>query len=302
MTARWQALGEKLSVYNWIKDQVLFSPSLNGSVIFQTFLSDVKRFSPMCLTTKKTQISMKDNSAANTCLAVLKVSIMKSLLFGLMVFVFEKILIFSNLKKFSLAKRKVGARSTEFCTLKRGDLLQVPRTLFIHFGIYLGNNKVAHLMPDILPAISEDKYLTGKVVTNKRLILGVLAKVASIRVDTVQDFAYGGSIIVNHMDKSFKTKPLSNEEVAQRAEKLVGSTSYSLLWDNCEHFVTYCRYGSPVSFQSDKFCDILKKIIRDQRSIVISAAVGLALTLCLGIGPFTTLPSFLITFTLWMAS
>ncbi|XP_077135493.1 lecithin retinol acyltransferase-like isoform X1 [Ranitomeya variabilis] len=245
---------------------------------------------------------MKDNSAANTCLAVLKVSIMKSLLFGLMVFIFEKILIFSNLKKFSLAKRKVGARSTESCTLKRGDLLQVPRTLFVHFGIYLGNNKVAHLMPDILPAISEDKYLIGKVVTNKRLILGVLAKVASIRVDIVQDFAYGGSIIVNHMDKSFKTKPLSNEEVAQRAEKLVGATSYSLLWDNCEHFVTYCRYGSPVSFQTDKFCDILKKIIRDQRSIVISAAVGLALTLCLGIGPFTTLPSFLITFSLWMAS
>ncbi|XP_066429705.1 lecithin retinol acyltransferase-like isoform X1 [Eleutherodactylus coqui] len=228
---------------------------------------------------------------------------MKSLLVGLMVFIFEKIFVFANLKKFSLAKRKIGASCiTEFCTLKRGDLLQVPRTLFVHFGIYLGENKVAHLMPDILPAISDDKYLIGKVVTNKRLILGVLAKVASIRVDSVQDFAYGGNIIVNHMDRSFKTKPLSNEEVAQRAEKLLGATSYSLLWDNCEHFVTYCRYGFPVSFQTDKFCDIVKKIIRDQRSVVISAAVGMALTLCVGVGPFTALPSFLITFTLWMAS
>ncbi|CAN2388766.1 lecithin:11-cis retinol acyltransferase activity [Pristimantis euphronides] len=228
---------------------------------------------------------------------------MKSLLVGLMVFIFEKIFIFANLKKFSLAKREVGERCvTELCTLKRGDLLEVPRTLFVHFGIYLGNNKVAHLMPDILPAISDDKSLIGKVVTNKRLILGVLAKVASIREDTVQDFAYGGNIIVNDMDRSFKTKPLSNEEVAQRAEKLVGATSYSLLWDNCEHFVTYCRYGFPVSFQTDKFCDIVKKIIRDQRSVVISAAVGMALTLCVGVGPFTALPSLLITFTLWMAS
>ncbi|KAM4053851.1 lecithin retinol acyltransferase-like [Anomaloglossus baeobatrachus] len=227
---------------------------------------------------------------------------MKSLLVGLMVFIFEKILIFSNLKKFRLQNRNVEARSAEFCTLNRGDLLQVPRTLFIHFGIYLGNNKVAHLMPDILPAIFDNKCLIGKVVTNKRLILGVLAKVASIRVDTVQDFAYGGSIIVNPMDKSFKTKPLSNEEVAQRAEKRVGATSYSLLWDNCEHFVTYCRYGSPVSFQANKFCDVLKKIIRDQRIVVISAAAGLVLTLCVGLGPFTILPSFLITFTLWMAS
>ncbi|XP_040274504.1 lecithin retinol acyltransferase-like isoform X1 [Bufo bufo] len=228
---------------------------------------------------------------------------MKSLLVGLMVFIFEKIFIFANLKKFSLEKRKVRARcAIELSTLKRGDLLEVPRTLFVHFGIYLGNNKVAHLMPDILPAISDDECLIGKVVTNKRLILGVLAKVASIRVDTVQDFAYGGSIMVNHMDKSFKTKPFSNEEVAQRAEKLVGATSYSLLWDNCEHFVTYCRFGFPMSFQTDKFCEIVKKIIRDQRSVVISAALGLALTLCVGVGPFTTLPSFLFTFTLWMAS
>lgn len=51
-----------------------------------------------------------------------------------------------------------------------------------------------------------------------------------------------------------------------------------------------------------QFCEILKKIIRDQRSVLISAALGLALTLSMGIGPSTTLPCFLFTFTLWMAS
>ncbi|XP_075469036.1 lecithin retinol acyltransferase-like isoform X1 [Ascaphus truei] len=178
---------------------------------------------------------------------------MKTLILGMIVFLFEKLFIFANLKMFSLTTRKNRTRRHgDVCFLKRGDLLEVPRTLFIHFGIYLGNNKVAHLMPDILPALVDDTCSTQKVVTNKRLIMGVLAKVASIRVDSVQDFAYGGSITVNHMDSSFKTKPLSNEEVAQRAEKLVGATSYSLLWNNCEHFVTYCRYGIPVSFQTDK--------------------------------------------------
>ncbi|XP_075054475.1 lecithin retinol acyltransferase-like [Mixophyes fleayi] len=245
---------------------------------------------------------MRQNTAVKTCLAMLKVSIMKSLLVGLMIFLFEKVFIFANFKKFSLAKRKLKARCSDVCALKRGDILQVPRTLFVHFGIYLGNNKVAHLMPDILPALSDDKCLIEKVVTNKRLILGVLAKVASIRVDTVQDFAYGGSIIVNEMDSGFKTKPLPNEEVAQRAERLMGSTSYSLLWDNCEHFVTYCRYGFPVSFQTDKFCENVKKIIRDQRCVLIAAALGIGLTLCLGVGPSTALPSLLITFSLWMAS
>ncbi|KAM4808178.1 lecithin retinol acyltransferase-like isoform 1-T1 [Rhinophrynus dorsalis] len=227
---------------------------------------------------------------------------MKSLALALIVFIFEKLFIFSNFKMFSLGKKSKSKESCDICCLKRGDLLEVPRTLFVHFGIYLGNDKVAHLMPDILPALSDDVCVIRKVVTNKRLIMGVLAKIASVRVDTVQDFAYGGSIIVNHMDSSFKTKPLSNEEVAQRAEKLLGATTYSLLWNNCEHFVTYCRYGVPMSFQTDKFCETVKRIIRDQRSVLISAALGMASTIYMGLGPTTTLPGFLVTFSLWMAS
>ncbi|KAM9329242.1 lecithin retinol acyltransferase-like [Gastrophryne carolinensis] len=228
---------------------------------------------------------------------------MKSSLLDLFFFFLDKVSVLASFKLSAVSdEREEETHYQDISIFKRGDLLEVPRTLFIHYGIYLGNNKVAHLMPDILPALTDHKFLTDKVVTNKRLILGVLAKMASIRVDTVQDFAYGGSIIVNRMDNSFKTKPLSNEEVARRAEKLVGTTPYSLLWDNCEHFVTYCRYGFPVSFQTDKFCETVKRIIRDQRSLLFSAALGLLLILSLGLEPSITLPSLLITFTLWMAS
>uniref|UniRef100_G1MRS1 Lecithin retinol acyltransferase n=1 Tax=Meleagris gallopavo TaxID=9103 RepID=G1MRS1_MELGA len=164
----------------------------------------------------------------------------------------------------------------------RGDLLEVPRTLFVHFGIYLGENRVAHLMPDILPAFTDDRRQIQRVVTNKRLILGVITKTASIRVDTVEDFAYGGSILVNHMDRLFKDQVLGSEEAARRAEKLVGATAYSLLWNNCEHFVTYCRYGAP-------------------RSVLASVLVGLASIICLGLAPSTALPTIFITFVLWMA-
>ncbi|XP_013807308.2 lecithin retinol acyltransferase isoform X2 [Apteryx mantelli] len=164
---------------------------------------------------------------------------------------------------------------------ERGDLLEVPRTLFIHFGIYLGDNRVAHLMPDILPAFTDDRRQLQQVVTNKRLVLGVIAKMASIRVDSVEDFAYGGSVLVNRMDRLFKDQVLGSEEAARRAERLVGATAYSLLWNNCEHFVTYCRYGAPVSFQTDKFCETVKMIIRDQRSVLASVLVGLASIVCL---------------------
>lgn len=133
---------------------------------------------------------------------------------------------------------------------KRGDLLEVPRTLFTHFGIYLGDSRVAHLIPDILPAISKDKSAIAKMVTNNRLLMGVITKVASVRVDSVKDFAYGSEILINHTDKLSRQPPLDGDEVARRAEKLLGSVTYSLLWYNCEHYVMYCRYGMAISYQT----------------------------------------------------
>lgn len=133
---------------------------------------------------------------------------------------------------------------------KRGDLLEVPRTLFTHFGIYLGDNRVAHLIPDILPVISKNRSAIAKMVTNNRLLLGVITKVASVRVDSVVDFAYGSEILVNHMDKVCSLPALDGDEVARRAEKLLGSVTYSLLWYNCEHYVMYCRYGMAISYQT----------------------------------------------------
>ncbi|KAK9525130.1 hypothetical protein VZT92_017459 [Zoarces viviparus] len=184
---------------------------------------------------------------------------------------------------------------------RRGDLLEVPRTLFTHFGIYLGDERVAHLIPDILPALTADSRQIQEMVTNARLLLGVLSKRATVRVDSVEDFAYGGGILLNAMDRAVLRSPLSEEEVARRAERLVGSVSYSLLWNNCEHFVTYCRYGTAQSLQTDKFCEWLKSLIRDQRSVVLAALLGLLSMACVGTSFSTALPALLVPFTLWMA-
>ncbi|XP_020495396.1 lecithin retinol acyltransferase a [Labrus bergylta] len=185
--------------------------------------------------------------------------------------------------------------------IRRGDLLEVPRTLFTHYGIYLGDNRVAHLIPDILPVLTSDQKLISSVITNKRLILGCMYRCATVRVDTLEDFAYGSNILVNHMDKMMKNQALPNEDVANRAEKLLGRIQYSLLWNNCEHFVTYCRYGSAASRQTDKFCECLKSIIRDQRSVIVTSLLGFISVVSFGMAPATTLPTILIPFTLWMA-
>ncbi|XP_029382032.1 lecithin retinol acyltransferase-like [Echeneis naucrates] len=195
-------------------------------------------------------------------------------------------------------------RDREECPhrFRRGDLLEVRRTLFTHFGIYLGDDRVAHLIPDILPVLTADSRQIQEMVTNTRLLLGVLSKRASVRADSVEDFAYGAGILLNAMDRAARRSPLSGEEVARRAERLLGPVSYSLLWNNCEHFVTYCRYGSAQSLQTDQFCEWLKSLIRDQRNVALTALLGLLSMVWFGISCSTALPTLLIPFTLWMAS
>ncbi|KAA0722540.1 Lecithin retinol acyltransferase [Triplophysa tibetana] len=198
-------------------------------------------------------------------------------------------------------KEECAKHRDESARYRRGDLLEVPRTLFTHFGIYLGDNKVAHLMPDILLVLARNKAQIQKVVTNKRLVLGVIYKYASIRVDSVEDFSYGSEILLNTMDTILRRQPLDGEEVAGRAEKLIGQIPYSLMWNNCEHFVTYCRYGTAVSLQTEKFCECLKSVIRDQRSVLFTTIIGMLSMFFLGIAPYTALPTFIVPFTLWMA-
>ncbi|XP_071316031.1 lecithin retinol acyltransferase b, tandem duplicate 2 [Trachinotus anak] len=186
---------------------------------------------------------------------------------------------------------------------RRGDLLEVPRTLFTHFGIYLGAGRVAHFIPDIMPIISSDQCRIKQMVTNTRLLLGVLAKCGSVRVDSVDDFAYGSEILINTMDKVCSRAALQGDEVARRAEKLRGDVSYSLLWYNCEHFVMYCRYGTVMSFQTFQFCKTVRKLLLSRRVAKVTAVLGACLLLYLRtVTTCFTLLAALLPFLIWMAS
>ncbi|KAI3376592.1 hypothetical protein L3Q82_016474, partial [Scortum barcoo] len=201
--------------------------------------------------------------------------------------------------------RQTGGRTDRKydLTLKRGDLLEVPRTMFTHFGIYLGGGRVAHFIPDILPVISRNQSRIKEVVTNSRLLLGVLAKCGSVRVDSVEDFAYGSEILVNTKDQVCSQRVLQAEEVARRAEKLQGHVSYSLLWYNCEHFVMYCRYGTVMSFQTFQFCKTVRKLLLSRRVAKVTAVMGMFLLLQLGtVTSGAALLAVLLPYLIWMAS
>lgn len=73
------------------------------------------------------------------------------------------------------------------------------------------------------PSRMKNPVLEAVSLVLEKLLFISNFRVASIRVDTVEDFAYGAEILVNHLDRSLKKKALLNEEVAQRAEKLLGT-------------------------------------------------------------------------------
>jgi hypothetical protein len=67
---------------------------------------------------------------------------------------------------------------------------------------------------------------------------------AVVRVDTLEDFAEGGTVRVKR-----HARRLTPEEATVRAMFAIGRRGYNLVFNNCEHFATYCVTGKPVSHQ-----------------------------------------------------
>ena len=97
------------------------------------------------------------------------------------------------------------------------DHLQVPRQhgLFLHHGIDLGDGTVAH-------------YLEGREILRSSLI----------------DFSQGQPLsVVEH--------PVCSPQgvTLRRAMSRIGEQNYNLLFNNCEHFATWCKTGRHRSAQ-----------------------------------------------------
>ena len=99
------------------------------------------------------------------------------------------------------------------------DHLQVPRQhgLFNHHGIDLGDGTVAH-------------YLEGREILRS----------------STDDFSQGQPLtVIAHTDAS------PTRVTLQRAMSRIGEQNYNLLFNNCEHFATWCKTGRHRSGQID---------------------------------------------------
>ena len=73
---------------------------------------------------------------------------------------------------------------------------------------------------------------------------------ACVKRENLLDVA-GSSKVIRNNNKDGINPPLPREEIKERALSSVGPSSYSLLWDNCENFTSWCRSGNAVSDQAD---------------------------------------------------
>ena len=118
------------------------------------------------------------------------------------------------------------------------DHLQVPRQhgLFLHHGIDLGDGTVAH-------------YLEGREILRSSLL----------------DFSQGQPLtVVPYADCSPTGVSL------RRAMSRIGEQNYNLLFNNCEHFATWCKTGR---HRSEQVNAVLEKA-RRWTGLVPNALIG----------------------------
>jgi len=116
--------------------------------------------------------------------------------------------------------------------LIKGSHLITPRFGYDHHGLYIGHHRVIHLTSDnYIEEVSLSAFTTGK----------------GYRIQK-EDSAFSAS------------------EIVSRAKSYLGREDYSLLFNNCEHFVNKCIHDKPRSQQVNN------------AALSVSAGTSLAIT------------------------
>ncbi|XP_046337443.2 phospholipase A and acyltransferase 3-like [Haliotis rufescens] len=133
-----------------------------------------------------------------------------------------------------------------YTDLEVGDLVELKRGMYSHWALFIGNNEVIHLS-------GEDDDGLGDV-DRKHIftISGVTFDKAIVRRDNFWDVV-GDDMVYKNNSKDSKWKPLRPSQIVERALSKVGRVGYNLIFSNCEHFVSWCRYNMERSDQVESY-------------------------------------------------
>ncbi|XP_029513016.1 phospholipase A and acyltransferase 4-like [Oncorhynchus nerka] len=131
-------------------------------------------------------------------------------------------------------------------TMEIGDMIEITRVQYKHWALYIGNGKVIQLVtPDGPSKVAFCSFSSSSSPS--------VACKGTITIETLQDVTAGNTYqINNYLDNKYK--PRRTDVIMGEVDKMRGSTiKYDLLGRNCEHFVTFLRYGKSKSKQADDF-------------------------------------------------
>ncbi|XP_041696497.1 phospholipase A and acyltransferase 4-like [Coregonus clupeaformis] len=147
-------------------------------------------------------------------------------------------------------------------TMEIGDMIEINKGAYNHWALYIGNGEVIHLVTPDGPS----KVAFCSVSSSSSSLSGK----GTITIDTLKGVAAGNTYGVNnYLDDKYK--PRTTEVIMEEVNKMRGRTiEYELLGHNCEHFVTFLRYGESESKQAD---DFIKRVL-DATLVVSAVLVG----------------------------
>lgn len=130
--------------------------------------------------------------------------------------------------------------------LALGDVVRFNRGEYSHVGIYMGRGKVIHLWSP-----SQHDFQV-RIDTLRRVLLSDAQGDAAL----YHEYAALAALPECYTDEldermlaDHQLEPLLGQEVVQRAMEKLGERDYDYLSYNCEHFVTWARYGFGASPQ-----------------------------------------------------
>ncbi|KAH9488130.1 hypothetical protein Btru_064970 [Bulinus truncatus] len=134
--------------------------------------------------------------------------------------------------------------------LRPGDRVEIRKCLYSHWAIYYGDGKIVHLVGED----DDDQIDTRFHLKHKFTISGKTFNKAKVCIDDFWDVVGEHKAFINNYDDKFS--PMETSKILERANKSIGRVGYNVLYSNCEHFATWCRYDVRESSQVNMFINL----------------------------------------------
>ncbi len=162
--------------------------------------------------------------------------------------------------------------------VKAGEVIGVGRGIYKYYGMYSGRGNVIHYS-------AKSSYFGGDMSVHESKFSDFLHDAKNYFIcefpkehgrprEKSTEVSILGSLLSGEMPEPLKLvreiydlfkkinyKLYSPAETVKRARSRIGEDSYSLIFNNCEHFVIWCKTGVSESHQVNELLDLLGRSV-----------------------------------------